>query len=97
MYPGMKLKESKDGTIVEIYVKPNSQNFELVVEDNEIIVRCTEEPTKGKVNKELSKELGRVFHSRIKLVSGATSRAKRLLICGAKKEDVEGFLKTMAR
>ncbi len=56
----MKLTETKDGTIIEIYVKPNSTKFEVNIEDDEIVVRSTEEPEKGKVNKEILKELSKL-------------------------------------
>lgn len=52
----MKLAQTKDGIVVEVFVKPNSAKFEVFLEGGEVVVRSTEEPTKGKVNKELIKE-----------------------------------------
>ncbi|MCW4009977.1 MAG: DUF167 family protein [Candidatus Bathyarchaeota archaeon] len=88
----MKLTQTKDGAVIEVYVKPNSQKFQVSVEDDEIVVRCTEEPEKGKVNREIMKELTKRFHATVEIASGATSRQKRLLIKGVKKEEVERFL-----
>ena len=88
----MKLTETKDGVIVEVFVKPNSPKFEVVVEGNEVVVRSTEEPTKGKVNKELIKEFSKLFHTKVEIVSGSTSRQKRLLIRDVEKNGVERFL-----
>lgn len=88
----MKISETKDGTVIEVFVKPNSQKFEVVIEGDEIVVRCTEEPVKGKVNKEIIKEFSKLFHSRVEIVSGATSRQKRLLIKGIEKKEIERFL-----
>jgi len=85
----MSITETKDGVIVEVFVKPNSQKFEVTVEGGEIVVRCTEEPVKGKVNKELIKELSKLFHTKVEIVSGATSRQKRLLLEGLEKVQVE--------
>ncbi len=62
MCTNLKLTETKDGTIVEVFVKPSSPKFSLNLEGDEIVVRCTEEPVKGKVNKELLKALSKVFH-----------------------------------
>ncbi len=90
----MKTTETKDGTIIEVYVKPSSQKFQVILEDNEIVVRCTEEPVRGKVNKELIKEFTKIFHTQVELVSGATSREKKFLIKGAKKSLIEEFLNT---
>jgi len=88
----MKLTETKDGSIIEVYVKPNSAKFEVTVEGDEIVVRSTEEPEKGKVNKEIVKQLTKLFHSQVELVSGATSRQKRFLIKNTEKNTIERFL-----
>ncbi|MCW4017431.1 MAG: DUF167 domain-containing protein [Candidatus Bathyarchaeota archaeon] len=85
----MRLTQTKDGTVIEVYVKPNSAKFGVTVENDEVVVRCTEEPEKGKVNKELLKNLGKRFHANVKLVSGATSRQKTLLVKGLEKSKVE--------
>ena len=88
----MKLTETKDGTIIEVFVKPKSARFEVSLEGDEVVVRCTEEPVKGKVNKELLKALSKVFHTNVELVSAATSKQKRLLIRNMSKKDVELLL-----
>ncbi len=89
----MKISETKDGTVIEVFVKPNSQKFEVTVEDDEVVVRCTEEPVKGKVNKEIIKELSKLFHARVELVSGAISRQKKLLIKGIGRSEIENLLR----
>jgi len=88
----MKLTETKDGVVVEVFVKPNSQKFGVTVEGDEIVVRCTEEPVKGKVNKELIKEFTKLFHAKVELVSGATSKQKKLLIKNVEGKEVERTL-----
>lgn len=88
----MKLTEIKEGTLIEIFVKPNSPNFEVILEGEEVIIRCTQEPVKGKVNKELTKELTKLFHTKVELVSGSTSKQKRFLITGAKKDEAKKLL-----
>jgi uncharacterized protein (TIGR00251 family) len=89
----MKVNETKDGVILEVFVKPNSQRFDIVVGDDEIVVFCTEQPVKGKVNKELVKEFSKLFHAKVELVSGLTSKQKRLLIKGVAKNEVEQLLR----
>jgi uncharacterized protein (TIGR00251 family) len=56
------------------------------------VVQCTEEPVKGKVNKELLKALSKFFHTNVKLVSGAASKQKLLLLKGIEKSEVERLL-----
>ncbi|MDH5793224.1 MAG: DUF167 family protein [Candidatus Bathyarchaeota archaeon] len=88
----MRINEVKDGVILDVNVKPNSKEFKIVVEGDEIVVFCVEAPVKGKVNKELVKEFSRLFHSKVELVSGFTSKQKKLLIRGFRKSEVERIL-----
>ena len=88
----MKLNETKDGTLIEVFVKPNQPRFEVKIEGDEILVFSTEEPVKGKVNKELVKEFSRFFHAKVEIVSGSTSRQKQLMIKGIEKNQVEQLL-----
>jgi len=88
----MRINEVKDGVILEVNVKPNSKEFKIVVEGDEIVVFCVEAPVKGKVNKELIKEFSRLFHNKVELVSGFTSRQKKLLIRGFGKSEAERIL-----
>jgi uncharacterized protein (TIGR00251 family) len=90
----MKISETKDGTIIKVFVKPHSAKFETVIANDEILVFCTEDPVKGRVNKELVKEFSRLFHSKIEIVSGFTSKQKRLLIKGVGKSEVERLLRS---
>ncbi len=88
----MRINEVKDGVILDVNVKPNSKEFKIVVEGDEIVVFCVEAPVKGKVNKELVKEFSRLFHSKVELVSGFTSKQKKLLIRGFRKSEAERIL-----
>jgi hypothetical protein len=88
----MKLRETQKGLILDVYVKPRSREFRIIVEGDEIVVHCSEEPVGGRVNTELVKELSRLFGKRVELVSGSSSRQKRLLVKGAEKNEVERAL-----
>ena len=88
----MKLNETKDGTLIEVFVKPNQPRFEVKIEGDEILVFSTEEPVKGKVNKEIIKGLSRLFHAEVELISGATSKKKHLLVKGVEKNEIERLL-----
>jgi len=88
----MKIQKTKQGVMLEVYVKPRSKEFKIVAEGEEIIVFCREEPIRGKVNKELIKQLSRAFHKNVKLVSGFTSKQKKVLVKDAAKSEVEHAL-----
>lgn len=90
----MNVSETKDDAVIEVFVKPNSQKFEIAINDDEIVVFCTEQPVKGKVNKELVKAFSKLFHTKVEIVSGLTSKQKRLLIAGVGKREVEQLLRT---
>ena len=90
----MKLTETKNGTVIGVFVKPNQPKFDIKLDGDEVIVFCTEEPVKGKVNKELIKELSKFFHAEIEMVSGFTSKQKRLLIKNIRKTETEKLLRT---
>jgi uncharacterized protein (TIGR00251 family) len=88
----MKLQETAQGVVVDVHVKPNSKQFRIELDGDEVVVLCREAPVKGKVNKELLKQFSRLFSRRVELVSGSTSRQKRLLINDIKVEEVNQIL-----
>lgn len=89
----MKIVETKEGCILDVSVKPRSREFKVALEADEIVIRSTKEPVEGRVNKELVKELSRLFHRQVELVSGFTSKDKKLFVKGARKSEVEDLLK----
>ena len=85
----MSISETKEGAIITIYVKPNSPKFKVELDNREIVVHATEEPEKGKVNKEILKEFSKLLHAKVELASGATSRQKQLFAKGISKRKAE--------
>ena len=85
----MNVKEVKDGVILEAYVKPKSRQFSIEFKDNEIVIRCTEPPVKRRANKEIEKELSKLFKTKARIISGHTSSCKRILIYGLNFENVK--------
>jgi len=88
----MKLQETARGTLIEIHVTPQSKQFKIQVEEDELLVFCRESPVKGRVNRELIKELSKLFKRRVKILSGFRSRQKRLLIENAGTHEVSEIL-----
>ena len=88
----MKIHETKHGVILEVFVKPRSKEFKILANKDEIVIFCRKEPIKGKVNREIIKEFSKFFHKEVELISGFTSKQKRLLIKDAKMMDVKQLL-----
>jgi uncharacterized protein len=91
----MSVVEAKDGVSLTIFVKPNSAKFKIEIDRGEVVVYSTEEPVKGKVNKEIIKEIGKLLGFRAEIISGLTSKQKVLLFRGAKKAQVETKLREL--
>lgn len=88
----MSIKETNSGVILSIFVKPNSAKFRIELDGDELVVYATEEPERGKVNKEIIKELTKLFHVPVDLVSGSTSKEKKLFIQGVGVQEVQRLL-----
>ena len=88
----MSVVETKDGVVLTIFVKPNSPKFKIELDGDEIVVYCTEEPAKGKVNKEILKEFTKLLHVKVELASGFTSKEKHLSVKGIGKQQAEQIL-----
>ena len=88
----MSITQTKDGVIITIFVKPNASKFKIELDGNEIVVHSTEEPVKGKVNKEILKEFSNLLHAKVELASGATSKQKQLFVQGITKNQAEQLL-----
>ncbi len=93
----MKMLRTDRGVIVDVYVKPDSREFTIRVEDDELVVCCRETPVKGRVNRELSNELSKLFKRRIDVVAGFTSKQKKVLINDISLEEVADVLSKCQR
>jgi uncharacterized protein (TIGR00251 family) len=89
---GLELLKVSDGVVFAVFVKPNSKQFQLKVEGDELAVLCRESPVKGRVNKELIKEFSRIFKKKVEIVAGFTSKQKRVLIKGIGTDEVSAIL-----
>jgi uncharacterized protein (TIGR00251 family) len=88
----MKLQETAQGTVVDVYARPKSKQFHVKCVDDGLLVLCREPPVMGRANKELMKGLSKLFGKRVEILSGVTSRRKRVLIRAASPEEVKEIL-----
>ncbi len=93
----MSIKETKDGVVISIFVKPKSPTFKIELDGNEVIVYASEEPEKGKVNKEIMRQASKILGVKVEIISGLTSKQKTLFLKGLTKTQVEAALKNPSR
>ena len=77
------LTESKDGVVINLYVKPGSDKDALVLEGDELVFYTTEIPEKGRANAALIRFLSRIAGlpiSKIDIIYGLKDRTKRVLV-----------------
>jgi uncharacterized protein (TIGR00251 family) len=86
------LTKTVDGVILSLIVQPRSSKNQLVgYHDGSLKVRLTAPPVDGSANKcccAFLAKLLRVPARDIKIISGATSRHKRVLVSGLCHEDI---------
>jgi|GEM_PF-580256 len=76
----MNRQKISQAITLDVYVKPKSKEFKIEKEEDKLAVFCREIPVKGRVNRELIKEFSKLFKRRVEIVSGFSSRQKRVLI-----------------
>jgi len=89
---GLELRQVSGGVVVAVFVKPNSRQFQLKVEGETLVALCRESPVRGRVNKELIRELSRIFKKRVEIVAGLTSRQKKILITSVNIDEAARIL-----
>lgn len=94
----IKLTESNKGVILKIRVSPARKAFRVKGIDtwsNSLLLDTKEPPEKGKANKEIEKELEKLFGKKTRIKSGIHSRNKTVLIFG-KACEIRSALKQLA-
>ena len=95
----MDIKKTKDGIIISIKVIPKSSIDKIVGwENTNLKIKLKAVPEKGKANAYLIKFLAKklsIVASNIELVSGETSRIKKILIKGVSLEEVNHLLEKL--
>ncbi|MBC7120607.1 MAG: YggU family protein [Candidatus Methanosuratus sp.] len=85
------MRETKEGLILEVLVKPNARRDSVSLEGDLVVVETRERAEQGKANlsviKMLSKVLG-VSTSSVAIVRGRFDRNKSILIRGTGREIV---------
>jgi hypothetical protein len=88
------IRKIKEGIILDVEIKPRSNSFRLLIDHDRIIISCSEEPVKGKVNKELIKELSRLLKKEVSIISGFSRKHKRLLVRDCEERELRHLIKS---
>lgn len=93
----MEIEEREDGVVLGVLVQPCSSRTEIVgpAEGGALKIKVTAPPREGKANRELIKFLSKLFgvaKSRIAILSGESSRNKRIFISEISSAEVKEIL-----
>jgi len=94
------LRQTPEGTEISLYVQPRASRNQLVgIIGSELKIRLTAPPVDGAANKECRSflaKLCRLPKSRVTLLTGESSRHKRLLLESADLTDISPFFSDLA-
>ena len=88
------LKQVKDGVLLEVRAKPNSNQTRLYKKEEKIVLELQSTPEDNKANIEAIKYLKKLFGCETRLVSGLKSKNKIFLI-NSNKIVIEENLKAL--
>ncbi len=77
------IKNHEKNILLELNVSPNKCRFCFDGFDkwtNRLRVKITNQPEKGKANKELIRELEKFFNTKVEIIKGQKSRYKTVLV-----------------
>jgi uncharacterized protein (TIGR00251 family) len=83
------LKETRQGLLLDVEVRPNSGRFEVGDYDpwtRRVKIKVRQSPLEGKANKELVSELEGILGCGVEITAGHKSTKKTLLIKGPRRE-----------
>jgi len=75
--------------IIEVHIKPDSKKFEVLgfnEWNNFLEIKTKNKAIKNQANKELEKELQKIFKTKIKIIQGTKSKNKKIELNKTKKE-----------
>ncbi|MDD2898609.1 MAG: DUF167 family protein [Desulfuromonadaceae bacterium] len=95
------LTKHKDDLILTVYIQPRaSKNQVCGIQGEELKIRLTSPPVDGAANKlcrEFIAELFDVSKSSVEIISGETSRHKRLRITGSYSGQFDSHISTLGK
>jgi|TARA_B100000315_G_C14335314_1_gene477123 hypothetical protein len=91
------LEKTGNGVIINIIVKPLAKLFEIRLSEVKIKVFCKSSPIRGKANREVMKELSKIFKHEVIIIAGHKNSAKKILVEGITLESARSVLDELNR
>ncbi len=91
------IKKTSTGVIININVKPQAKNFQAKLSESEITIFCKSPPIGGKANREIIKELSKIFKHKVIIISGHKNNTKTILVEGITLEFARSALDDLNR
>lgn len=92
------IRDHPCGVILTVSVTPGASRSEVVGQYGKYArVRVTARPQGGRANRAVEEALSRLFGCRVDLVSGATSRLKRMLLRDVNPAEVVRTISVLGR
>lgn len=85
------IKQTENGVLIGVRVKPNSKRFALSRKGDQLILEVVSPPKEGKANLEIVRGLKRIFGKDVEIVKGLKSKEKVILVRNTNKEEIEGL------
>ena len=94
-----KIIETEEGILIQFYIKPNSKEDRIIIEEEALLLHIKATPVKGKANKAIIQFLAMHFDipkSMVSIVSGMKSKTKTVLfrnLTDKQKKNLNDWLK----
>ena len=86
------IRQTENGVLLEVRVKPSSKRFALSEKDGQLILEVTSPPKEGKANLEIVRALKKMFGKDVEIVKGFKSKSKIILIKGMKTGEFRSLI-----
>jgi len=85
-------QKTLEGMVIEARVKTGCNSFSIRKVKEKFLIEVSAPPVEGKANKEIIKELKKLFKSDVEIVKGLKSKDKIILI-RVNKEEIENIIR----
>ncbi len=76
----MSYQKTLEGILIEAKIKTGCNSFSIKKDNGKFLIEVSSSPIEGKANKEIVKELKKLFKTDIQIVKGLKSKDKIILI-----------------